>query len=122
MKTITITILLSLTISTFTFAGIGGGAHSHGHGHSHDAPKEAKSIDAIKAEKLARNKVRVLAFQEKVNESWNEAKLASAKIKEFKGKKEWIVTFTNEKGVKGKTLYVFLTLGGEFIAANFTGK
>jgi hypothetical protein len=117
----TITILLSLIFSTFTFAGIGGG-HSHSNEHSHNASKVAKSIDATKAEKLARNKVRVLAFQEKVNESWNDAKLASAEIKEFKGKKEWVIIFSNEKGVKGKALYLFLKLDGEFVAANFTGK
>ncbi len=117
----TITILMSLMISTFTFAGVGGG-HSHGHGHSHGAPKEVKKIDAEKAEKLARSKVRVLAFQEKVDASWNDAKLASAELKEFKGKKEWLVTFSNEKGKKGKTLYVFLKPDGEFVAANFTGK
>ena len=117
----TITILMSLMISTFTFAGVGGG-HSHGHGHSHGAPKEVKKIDAEKAEKLARNKVRVLAFQEKVDASWNDAKLASADVKETKGKKEWLITFSNEKGKKGKTLYVFLKLDGEFVAANFTGK
>ena len=49
----------------------------------------------------------------------------SIKKKELKifGKKtEWVVTFDNEKGVKGKKLYIFLKLSGEFVAANFTGK
>jgi hypothetical protein len=119
----TITILMSIIFSTFTFAGVGGGhSHGHGHGHSHGAPKEVKQIDATKAEKLARDKVQVLVSKEKVDASWNEAKLASADIKEFKGKKEWLLTFSNEKGKKGKTLYVFLKLDGEFVAANFTGK
>lgn len=123
-----ITLLMSLTISTLTFAGIGGGAHSHGHGHSHTAsgghetPKKAEEVDAKKAEKFARNKVRVLAFQDKIDESWNKAELKSAEVKEFEGKKEWLVTFSNEKGKKGKILYVFLKLNGEFVAANFTGK
>ena len=112
-----ITILMSLLMSTFTFAGPG-----HGHSHAPVKTKVMKQIDATKAEKLARNKVRVLAFQDKVNKSWNGAKLTSAEIKNFKGKKEWLVTFSNDKGVKGKTLYVFLKLDGEFIAANFTGK
>lgn len=124
-----ITILISILISTLSIAGVGGG-HSHGHGHSHDhghshghdAPKKVEKIDAKKAEVLARNKVRVLVFQEKINESWNTAKLKTAEIKEFEGKKEWLVTFTNESGIKGKTLYVFLDLKGELIAANFTGK
>ena len=121
----TITILMSLIMSTFTFAGIGGG-HSHGHGHSHGPGHgviiKGKKIDAAKAEKLARNKIRVLAFQSKVDVSWNFSKLDSAIIKDFMGKKEWLLTFSNEKGKKGKTLYVFLKLDGEFVAANFTGK
>jgi hypothetical protein len=112
-----ITILMSLMISTFTFAGLGGG-----HGHSHAPAKKTKQINAEKAETLARNKVRVLAFQEKINESWNEAELESAEIKKGEDKKEWLVTLTNEKGVKGKKLYIFLKLDGEFVAANFTGK
>jgi len=120
----TITILLSLLVSTLSVAGIGSG-HSHSHGaggHSHGSSEKLVKIDAEKAEKLARNKVRVLAFQDKVDESWNKAELKSAEVKEFKGKKEWLVTFSNEKGKKGKTLYVFLKLNGEFVAANFTGK
>ena len=119
----TITILLSTLICTLTFAGIGKGhSHDKGQGHSHGAPAKIQKIDAKKAEKLARNKVRVLAFQEKIESSWNDSKLASAEIKEFKGQKEWLVTFSNEKGKKGKLLYVFLKLDGEFVAANFTGK
>lgn len=117
----TITILMSLIMSTFAFAGTGHG-HGHSHGHSHGAAKVTKQVDAKKAEELARNKVRVLAFQEKVDTSWNEAKLASAEVKTFKGKKEWLITFSNENGKKGKILYIFLKLNGEFVAANFTGK
>lgn len=117
-----ITLLMTLILSTLSFAGTG-------HGHSHDkngghggALKMGKAVDAKKAEKLARNKVRVLAFQEKIDASWNEAKLTSADIKKFKGKKEWLLTFSNEKGKKGKILYIFLKPDGEFVAANFTGK
>jgi hypothetical protein len=119
------TILMSLMISTLSFAGRGEGHshdHDHGHGHGHENAKKNQKVDAIKAEELARTKVRVLAFQEKIIESWNDAKLASAEIKEFEDKKEWLVTFSNEKGIKGKVLYVFLKLDGEFVAANFTGK
>jgi len=120
----TTTVLMSLMISTLTFAGMGEGhshGHKHGHGHSHGHEKTEK-IDAKKAEELARKKIKALTFQNKINKSWSDAKLASIEIKEFKNKNEWFVTFTNEKGVKGKTLYVFLKLDGEFVAANFTGK
>ncbi len=117
MKTLVFLMILSLT--SITYAGTGHG-HSHGSGgHGHGSVKKSKIIGEKEAEKIARDKIRVLAFQEKVNASWNEAIRASAEIKD---KKEWLVTFTNEKGIKGKTLYIFLKLDGEFIAANFTGK
>jgi hypothetical protein len=122
-----LTCILSLLISTYTFAGTGHGhghGHSHGdgHGHSHAKAKKPSKIGPDVAEKLARNKIRVLAFQDKINESWNEAKLGTAIIKKFDRRFEWALTFTNDKGVKGKTIYVFLKENGDFIAANFTGK
>ena len=43
-------------------------------------------------------------------------------MKKFLSQTEWVVTFTNEKNVKKKKLYIFLKLNGEYIAANFTGK
>ena len=122
-----ITIFTCLLISALSFAGVGTG-HSHGHGHSHGGSghshgiAEHGKVDAKKAEELARKKIRVLIFQEKINKTWNDSKLKKAEIKTFEGKKEWVLTFSNEKGVKGKTLYVFLKETGEFVAANFTGK
>lgn len=121
----TITIVFSLLVSASTFSGVGTG-HSHAQEHNHGAGghKHGSSakIDAEKAEKLARNKVRVLAFQEKIDKSWNDGELESAEIKTFEGKKEWLITLSNEKSKKGKKLYIFLKLDGEFVAANFTGK
>jgi len=123
-----LTLILALSISTVSMAGVGNGnehGHSHGkgHSHSHGEPKQAvKVVGPEAAEKLARNKVRVLAFQDKIHESWNKSKLASAIIKNYDDKIEWALTFTNDKGVKGKILYVFLKENGTFVAANFTGK
>jgi hypothetical protein len=126
-----LSIILSLTISTVSMAGAGnghghghshGGAHSHGPGHSHGDQKKVLKVGPEVAEKLARNKIRVLAFQDKIHESWNTSKISTAVIKGFNGKMEWALTFTNENGVKGKTLYVYLKEDGTFIAANFTGK
>jgi hypothetical protein len=102
---------LSLLISSFSFAGIDKG---HDHGHSHGGKKhshaKATKVDAKKAEELARNKIKVLIFKEKINSSWNESKLGTAEIKKIRNKSEWVLTFKNEKGIKGKTLYIFLKL------------
>lgn len=103
-------ILVSAMLANYTFAGIGGQP-----GHSH-------AVDAQKAEELARKQIQVLIFQEKIDQSWAQASLGSSEIKNFESKKEWLLIFENNKGVKGKKLYIFLKLDGSFVAANFTGK
>jgi hypothetical protein len=107
----------TLLISFTSFAGPGGG-HSHGHGHSHGAPKISKE----KTGELGRSHIERLIKSGKLDASWKSATFDKSEKKNFKGKTEWVVTFNNEKGVKGKKLYIFLKLSGDFVAANFTGK
>ena len=114
-----ITFLITLTIATFTYAGTGHGhGHSHGNGHSHEAVKISKE----KTGEIGRKQLQRLVKAEKLDSSWINAKFDASEQKMSNGKTEWLVTFTNEKGVKGKKLFIFLTLGGEFVAANFSGK
>ncbi len=118
-----ISVLMIFSFSSLAGTGHGhshGNGHSHGHGHSHGS--KPSNFTAEQAKESAEGKIRVLIFQDKIDKSWEKAKFDKAAVKEFKGKKEWLVTFTNEKGVKGKKLYIFLKLNGEFVAANFTGK
>ena len=58
----------------------------------------------------------------KIDSTWTKAVFDKSEKKKFGKKTEWVVTFNNKKGVKGKKLYIFLKLDGEFVAANFTGK
>lgn len=113
----TLILILTLAISITGFAGPGGG-HSHGHGHSHGATTVKKG----KASKIGRHHIKRLVKAGKLNKSWKKATFSMSEKKNFKGKTEWVITFNNEKGVKGKKLYIFLKLSGEFVAANFTGK
>jgi hypothetical protein len=110
-------LLTSLILSTVSFAGPGGG-HSHGHGPSHGTSKISKE----KTGEIGRSHIERLVKSGKLNASWKSAIFDKSEKKSFKGKTEWVVTFNNEKGVKGKKLYIFLELSGEFVAANFTGK
>ena len=50
--------------------------------------------------------------------------LDKALVVEGKNKKEWKLTFINPQATDAnkKTLYLFYTLSGNFIAANFTGQ
>lgn len=107
----------ALLLSFSSFAGPGGG-HSHGHGHSHGATKVSKE----KTGEIGRYHVERLIKAGKIDSSWKTSTFDKSEKKKFGKKTEWVVTFNNEKGVKGKKLYIFLKLSGEFVAANFTGK
>jgi len=63
-----------------------------------------------------------LVKAKKIDSTWTKAIFDKAVKKNYGKKTEWLVTFNNEKGVKGKKLYIFLKPSGEFVAANFTGK
>lgn len=61
----------------------------------------------------------------KLDHSWTlSSSLKSAELREKQGTKEWAVIFGNEKAPNDteRTLYVFLTEQGEYLAANFSGK
>ena len=107
----TLMVLIALTVSFTTFAG-------PGHGHSHGAP----AISQEKTGEIGRKHVERLIKAGKIDASWKMAIFDKSEKKVTAGKKEWVVTFNNEKGVKGKKLYIFLKLSGKFVAANFTGK
>lgn len=109
-----LTILITLTLSSIGFASPGSG-HSHGHGHSHDT---APMISKEKTQEIGKHHIQRLVKAKKLDSTW----LTSKFDKSEKKKNEWLVTFNNEKGIKGKKLYIFLKLSGEFVAANFTGK
>lgn len=103
-------------ISVSAWAGEG---HSHGpggHSHSHVAPIGEDKVKVRAQEEIAR-----LIKKGKLEDSWEKAELVSSEKKAFKGKEEWLVTYKNEVSEK-KSLFIFLSLSGKFIAANHTGK
>ncbi|MEX1099174.1 MAG: DUF6488 family protein [Bacteriovoracaceae bacterium] len=113
--------VIALVFSTVTFAGPGHG-HSHkkkrSHGHSH----QANAVSKEKTVEIGKNHVERLIKKGKIDDSWKSAKHDKSEKKKYGDRVEWVVTFNNEKGVKGKKLYIFLKESGEFVAANFTGK
>lgn len=105
---------LILVFSSMTaFAGSG-----HDHGHSHD-PISAETA------KINATQIRNLMVEEKVLDiSWKPLLASSVQKKMVNGQEEWQVTFVNEtvSDPAKKTLFIFLTLSGDYVAANFTGK
>jgi len=113
-KTLLSVLLLSLSSLSVT----AGGGHDHGHGHSHTlANKQTVENNATKV-------VVALTKKNKLEKTWTTVKANSVEKKIFNGKPEWVVMFTNKEvsDPDKQKLYIFLTLGGDYIAANHTGN
>jgi len=122
MKKIT-NIFLLLVVFIFTpsvYAGAGhshdkdGGHSNHGHGLMSEAKAKAKATRTMQS----------LAKRGVIDKSWNSTKPVKAEKKTFAKGEEWVVSFNNDQ-VKDKskqTLYIFYSLDGHYIAANYTGK
>lgn len=111
-------IFFILALGLFSSTVLAGGNHDHGHGHSHGP------VDQASAEKIAAGKVANLANNGKIDKSWNTTKVDKAEQKQFGNQMEWVVSFKNDKvsDPEKQTLFVFLTLDGRYLAANYTGK
>lgn len=119
MKNLITTLFLSLFLTTPVMAG-GGHAHGPDGGHSHSqAP-----VSSEEAINRASKKVNQLATAGVIDASWAGVKAHSATQKQFSKGTEWVITFKNDK-VKDSTkqnLYLFFSLDGHYIAANYSGK
>ena len=107
---------LLLAVSTIPAAFAGGDGKCHFHGST--PAKESVVLGCANSYKDA------LISKGKLDASWKNAILDKAEVVEGKNKKEWKLIFKNatEKDASKQTLYMFYTLTGNFIAANFTGK
>ncbi len=114
MRYLTTTIFsVLLLLAAPVFAGSG-----HDHGHSHDP------VTKSQAEENASKSVAKLVERGKIDGSWKSANVLTSEKKNFGGSMEWVVAFKNEKISEPakQTLYIFLSLGGEYLAANYTGN
>lgn len=110
---------ITFLLTTNSFAGTG-------HGHTHGPVDLCKKLATknIKISSIAIGKCHIsrLVKAGKIDVSWKNAKHIQSVTKKFRGRDEWLISFNNEKGKKGKKLFIFLNLKGGFVAANFTGK
>ncbi len=113
-----------LVIGTFLFGIVAFAGPGHGHHHGPVDPCKAIATKDLKVSSKEIGKCHVERFVRagKIASSWRSALYDKSITKQFKGRTEWVVTFNNQKGKKGKTLYIFLKENGGFIAANFSGK
>ena len=111
-------LLLGFVLGLISLPTIAGSGHNHGHGHSHAEINQATA--KVKAIEIVASFIK----NNKLDKTWKSIKGSSANKKVFKGQPEWVVIFINKKitDVKKQTLYVFLTLNGEYVAANHSGN
>jgi len=116
MKNLTIKFLLTATL--FAIPALAGGNHNHGHSH------EQKAISSEKVSVKAIEKVKQLVKTNKIDISWDGIKPSNTQKKVFNHDPEWVITFKNNKisNVKKQNLYLFYSLSGKYIAANYTGN
>lgn len=116
-----ITMSLGLILSLLAFTAMAGSDHDHGHGHGHsNATPATQEIAKTNATQI----ISELMKKNKLDQSWASITASSVEKKVFNGSQEWVAVFVNDKiaDTKKQKLYVFLTLGGDYIAANFTGQ
>lgn len=111
------TILAACVLSLSAALAQAGGNHADGHTHEH-------SINARQAETRAQKVVDQLIDKKVVEPSWKGSKPVESAQKAAGEKKLWQVTFKNATAADPakQTLYVFLSAGGKYVAANHSGR
>ena len=113
--------LMAAIVATISFGNIGmtwaaKESSCHFHGNKEAAPETVSNC--------AMQRKATLIEKGKIAESWQT--IPQEKIAQIDGKKgkEWLVIFRDPdaKDTAKETLYMFFTLTGNFIAANFTGN
>ncbi len=106
--------VFACSVAPVALAGSDGECHFHG---------SKPASEAVVVGCASQNKAALIKAG-KLDASWQAVKPDKAAVVEGKQGKEWKVTFKNAAAAdKGKeTLYMFYTVPGNFIAANFTGQ
>ena len=111
-----ITICLMMLFAFTATPSFGAGGHDDHSGHDHAAQLSQSQI-----QEKATGFVASIVEKGKLDASWSGIKPQDPKEN---SRHEWVIVFSNPeiKDSEKQTLYMFLTLSGEYIAANFTGK
>lgn len=75
-------------------------------------------------EKAAKQKVESLVAEKKIHKSWGSVPISKIGKTHYGDTNDWVVGFDNMK-IKNKnrrTLYIFVSVGGEIRGANYTGN
>ena len=124
-KLMSVFVLCSALVAMPTLAGSGhehsqSGGHDHGsaHGHAHGPVDKATEV------KKANTTLQRLVKAGKIDVSWDQMQPETVEKKIYAKGPEWVIVFKNSevKEVSQQTLYMFYSLDGNYIAANYTGN
>ena len=106
-------LLISLVVSVASVHA--GAGHSHG---------PATTINEQEATQRATEIVSIIIQKGKIDKSWGAVESVRAEKKKYQYGYEWVVAFNNPKETdqSRQTLYVFLSLDGQYLGANFSGS
>ena len=110
MRNLVLTSLFGLTlISAAAFAG-------SGHSHAPVSKEVAAGMAVVKRDQLVQSG--------KLDKVWSGVAVNGTEQKTFAKGPEWVITFRNNAVVDPakRTLYMFYSLDGHYLASNFVGK
>ena len=113
-------LLLGIILGLSSVTAMAGSGHDHGHGHAHSpAP-----VDQATAKTNASKIVAAFVKRNELDKSWASIAASSVEKKLSNGNAKWVVVFVNKNitDTDKQKFYVFLTLGGDYVATNYTGK
>lgn len=110
------TFLLGSFLSLFSATTMAGGNHSHG-------PAKSPVTQEV-AQTKSKKVIDSLIERKKIDSSWSSITKSTVKRGSYKGNPEWVVAYVNDKitDPDKKTLYIYLTISGDYLAVNYTGK
>jgi len=115
IKTITVAALLAMS-TTALVAGPAGAGHSHG-----TTQKQLSKEEILEA---SQKHIILLVKTKKIDPSWEQSKNTDVKQQTINNYKEWVVQYANTQVQDStkQTLFIFLDVYGQVLAANHTGK
>jgi len=117
-RTIVVLAMATMVANATLFAQ---GMHKEEH-HKHSG--HDKELRKSEIQQVAKTKVDLLVKEKKIQKSWKDASLVETRMKEFKNRLEWIVSFENKtiQEKKREMLLIFLNMKGEVLGVKYSGK
>jgi hypothetical protein len=113
-------VTLSLSLTTLYAAE----HHNHSHSCNHDYQALKNEVSKTTIKNNAKKKVQKLVLEKKVPKSWKSVPISKIGKTHYGNTDDWVVGFDNLK-IKDKskqTLYIFVSVHGKIMGANYTGK